>query len=257
MTEAHPVAELATAVKRQWWLVAVTVVAAIAVGYVVAAGAATTYTGTAELVINTSVITRPGIAKPDQMITEIQAAPRFRSLAASETGLPETDFASDVGAYTVGDPQSALFVTYTAKDRKTAERAAKGLARAAVTRFRQLSETEITKSRLQLEETKRIYELTSRTTFAPNELRSAAEGRLSKEQMLYNYRVSIINQEVGFDTINNVYTYDENVAVSDRPASEKLRNSLVGAGFIGFVLGIVLAAVRELLGRKGAATAAR
>ncbi|MBE0476155.1 MAG: hypothetical protein IBX62_03540 [Coriobacteriia bacterium] len=258
MPEGHPVAVLTDAVRRQWWLVAVVTVAALAAAYLATRDARTTHTGTAQVAIAAAITARPGVVKPDDLVSEITGdGEEYRSIVASETGIPAEDLSSDMNAYTTGDPQAWLFVTYRADDEAEAERGAAAMARGVVTRGRELSTGEIDKARALMELTQRMVEEVERTEFLANQMRTQSEADLAKSQALYSLRLSLLNYTSAYQSVLDAYSWDGDVSVTSRPASKTLRDALAGAGFLGVMLGVALAAVRELMGRRGAAAAAR
>ena len=249
MPERHPVWQFFDVLKRQWWLVAAAVVVALAVGAFSTRDARTTYTGEAVVRINPNVVAKPGYPVGDAMLAEVRGGAEYRSLAASETGVPAEEL-DGIGGYTTGAPQDRLVVTYTSAERAEAAELPAGLAKAAVARARRLSAGEVDRAQKAVQLTEDMLGKTKAAPSVAGDYHNEEEAALLQEQTVYNYEMAALNLRSGLDLALSAYTYDGNSIVKVNAAEQVRRDALVGAAFAGLFLGVALAALREFLARR-------
>lgn len=225
-------------VRRQWWVILLTMLTAAGVGFLFTSGAETTTTAKSTIAVDAALISDTGMPGAAQVLREVTAGD-FRADASRLTGVPEGELASGMRAYMVGSPVNSLFVEYTSKDAETATRVAKQLGDLAVATALDLGSLEIEKQRTFIEEAKRaVAALESAEGVSPWENADIA---------FKNWQVkSQLKEAEGlFKAIRDTYVLKETLNTVVETGMRERLTTAVGAAIIGLVLGLGLAALRD------------
>lgn len=231
--------------RRQWWLIALTVVAAVLVGVVIAAlGTATTYTGSATVAIDTATVSRvSGLPLPETLLKALTSAD-FRSVVANDAGVSAATVAGGLNVYTTGSPQDRLFVEFKSTDKATAQRIA-GVARtSAIAYERKLAEPILGKNDLLL--------AANRDALAQI---SVLKPVTDWERSDVRYKIWSLKRQIALDDAEcalerDVYSPLGGVSVAEDSKTRAMAVDAVGAALIGLALGLALAWARDRAAAK-------
>lgn len=228
-----------SAVQRQWWIVAVVVLAAAIAGYVLAMDEETTYSARATLQVDSSILARvSGLPGPERLLKAVGARD-FRSEIASRTGVDEATLETAMRAYIVGSPAESFVVEFSGTDETVARQVADAAAIATVEEVKRLGATELERQALNISETKALLQSLESLRVTTDWERADIEFRR------WQARRDLADLEALNSRYSRAYVYEGNVVVSKKSASSKQLEAVTGAALIGMVSGLALAALRE------------
>jgi len=226
--------------RRQWWLIVVVVVVAAITGYVASLGTVDVYTGVATIVIDTAPSSRyRGMPVADDLVKEVSGS-GIRSTVATLLGVDETTVAQNLRAAASGNPLTRIKVSYSAATEDASAAGARAAALEAIAFVRDTTSKEVAYREAQI---------------AASEDALAVFDKASKVQELgtndtyqrWTIETQLLDYNNALEGVNGVYTYDGTVASSVSRASDTRNRNALGGAVLGFVLGILLAGVREAL----------
>jgi len=235
---------LAGMVRRQWWLVVLTVAVGAGAGAAIASRATVTYTGSATIAIDTATVSRvSGLPLPETVLKDLATAD-FRSRVASDAGVSEQVVSSGLNTYTTGSPQDRLFVDFVSTDQAEARRVA-GIARAAViSRVKELADPILSKGK-------------SLVDFNQGALKDIRVMKPDSawEQVDARYKLWDVERQTALDATEykleaDTYSPLADVSVVEKSKTREVATDAVGAALIGLMLGLGLAWVRERAAAK-------
>jgi len=236
-------AEALAVVRRQWWIVAVVIIAALATGYATALRVVDTYTANAYVMHDTASSARyRGMPLMDDLVKEVSRS-RVREAVASETGLTVDEVESNLRAAAAGNPLTHINIFFSADDEETAEIGAQTAAEEIIGLTNEAVAIEIAYRVAQIKASEQaLEEMQGVVGETPIEQADWSYRRWSVETKLIDYQRSLT-------AVEDVYTYDGNMSTSLLTGASVFRRDIVGAGIAGLILGLLAAAVREALSR--------
>lgn len=246
MTPKRIAMAAAGAVQRQWWIVALAVLAAGVAGYALAFDQQTTYVARATLHVDSSILARvSGLPGPERLIKAV-GTDAFRQQLSSRVGIDPAELGSSLRAYTVGSPADSLVLQYTGEDETVAGQVADAAAAATLDQVQVLGATELERQDLIISETEALL-----TSLDPVKMETEWE-RADLEFRKWQAKRELADAQATRATYERAYVYEGDLAVTTQSASGKRLNGAVGAAVIGLVAGLLLALVRERLRLRGA-----
>ncbi len=242
---AHP--SYLSAVRRQWWIpLACALVAAVVAGVATSTTPAPEYQARAVVVIdNVALSAYPDLPRPDDMLKEIDRD-EFVAYVADAASVATETVGVALDAFTLGDRQSQLVVTFESPAESVATSAAVAAATHATERASELSGKEIKALRQRVEATERALKAVRRIALdagrdAPASLALDLIGTEWEMQLqLYEDRLHL-------RAVESAYYYNGNVRLTNISPALRRSTTVAGALVIGLLLGLVIALFREAL----------
>jgi hypothetical protein len=232
--------------RRQWWLVLVTMVAAVAVAALVGAGGKATYQAQATFISDTSLSSRyKGMPIPDDVVRDVGTAQVRASIAAS-LGISAADVSS-LRLSGFGNPQNRLLVSVSSPDRARAL-AVVGAADAAVLDY-VAGRTAVERANFQQAVDDADASIVSVESALASRSLSAYE-RADLEFKAWQMRQSRIAAKDSVDILSTVYTQQGAPTVSVAPGSSALASRAAAGALAGLFVGLLLAGLREWMRRR-------
>lgn len=218
-------------VRREWWLVLVVTVVAVIVAFLASQGTPDVYTGRTSVVVDAYNISRfKGIPTPDELVTESTGA--LANDLAAAAGIDPADLKQSLNLSIVGNPPRRLVVMYRADSEQAAKDGAEAIAGA-------LADYSTSRAGVAIRREERVLEA-AKASLA--EIEKDPEGSAYER---YALTASIVDAETTLEILKTIYLYEGEPSVTRQSASTGQRDALVAGLFVGVVLGIVLAVVRE------------
>ena len=241
MNEQRVLARTLAIVKRQWWIVAVVVVVALAVGWFTVAESDDIYTSSTIVSVDTAPSSRfRGMPVPDDLVRDVTG--RLREGISEASGVDASVLKSGLRATTSGDPQTRIIISLSASTKAASEAGAIAAAEAVIDVVQSAAAPEVEWRKAQItasEEALAALETTDGGA-TPWEESDTLFKRWTIETQLGDYRTAL-------RSIEGVYSFDGEVSTSMVSGASVKRRNLVGVALVGLVLGLVLAAGREYL----------
>lgn len=228
-------------VRRNWWIPVLAAVLAAAVAAVPAMRSQVVYTATSTLSFSQTVLNvSPLLPGPDTMIAAI-TAPDFAEKVAAATNVGGAEVT--LGAYSAGTPVNRVVVSATSDDQAAAKSWAAAAGRAGMRVAAEKSEPDVGQYRTGVESAKEALDTID-----------SADGATTKAPDVAFYRWQIENglavSQRMYTLLQSLYTLDPQVSVSaSSPLKSAVKNGLGGA-IVGFALGVLIVAIREVLERR-------
>lgn len=251
MTEPKSELDVLGAFRRQWWVVIVCGLVAMAAAFAMTkATARDTIVATAVLHVDDTVIGRtPGALQPDDVLRASSVELKSRILDAG--GFSPAQI-SGLTFQAPGKPQTRLVIVAQSSDEATAKKVAKVAAEQTVLLSRDAAKSSIDREARQLEAAKAALAAMNAQS---SDILSPAE-KAALVFQTWQVRDKLIESEVGLEALNDMYRFDGEVSSAVKSATDGLRSTLAGALLLGLFVGVVLAGVREYLFRRGTAAGA-
>ncbi|MDH4139979.1 MAG: hypothetical protein OEV43_05345 [Coriobacteriia bacterium] len=227
------------ALLHDWWIV----VGCIAVAVVVAVGAnlsyETTYEGRAVVNVDvTTIASNARLPKPDAVVVEVKSA-AFAEDLASTMGLDAGELRGGLNAYTSGNPQNKVTVTFTHVDKAVALDVSDKAGALAVEAALDLMEPELKRQRALVEE-----------SYATIEILGSLEPTVAAYS-IWAIRRNLIIDEANVSAMEEAYAYAGKSTAEASSRRTRLLNAGVAGVVLGLVAGILLVAARDYLRRRG------
>ncbi len=229
-------------VRREWWVVALTLVVALVVGAIMALNAATSYTGSATVTVVPGTLTRfPALATSEQVLAAV-TTDTFYEKAAAETNVAASTLKANTKSYLVGSPAKQLVVEYTGTDSAEAKRVALVLAGLVTKEAQALSATETDRMKVLVDETQAAIDKINSYKITGNPWESS-----DVVYKLWNAQTELTGYQANLAQMLGAYVAPTGSSVSEVSALSSSFKTLLASGLVGLVLGVAIAAVREAL----------
>ncbi len=238
---------LAGLLRRQWWLIVISLVVAAIVGFVASSGQQTLYVGSATIVVDPATVSKGvGIPEAELLLKSIQSD-AFREKVATNVGATAAELKADAKVYTTGTPQDRLVAEFTSPAEGRADAVAAALAGTIVAEAKSMGAVEIEKQR----------QIVQETSNAVAQL-EAFKGTNAWEQSDVAYKLWTLKKDLASAKATlaldeNAYAYDGSSSVKVSGAADQRRLATTGAAaFLGLIAGLGLAILREWRGVRAA-----
>lgn len=229
-------------IRRQWWVVAVCAVVAVAVAFAGAYGKPAKHAATSTVRIDTPAISRTqGIPTPDDLLGASNADLRARIRVAGHFTSAEMAGLRFAG---VGSPTTRIQVVASSSDPASAARLAKVSAEQIIAYVRNSAAIEIGNAQQRVK--------AAAAAIAAMNKRGASPSVFDR----WSVEDALITQQGNVTAMSNIYRWDGRVAVATAAKTTGLRSTLAAALLVGLFIGIVLGGVREYLYRRRAEASA-
>jgi hypothetical protein len=233
-------------VRREWLVVAVTVVAAVAGAVLFGGGVKTTYQAQATFIADTTLLNRyKGIPTPDDVVRDV-GTPAVQASVAATAGVRLSD-ARSLHLSGFGNPQNRLLVTATAPDREAAlsiVRAADAAVLDYVARRTVVERTNYQTSVDQADAAAAALEASLKGTSLDPWQRSDVEFKLWQVR-----QARVLSKDI-VDILSTIYQVQGEPTVSPVTKSSALATRAAAGALAGLFVGLVLAGVLEALRRR-------
>ncbi|MBE0476637.1 MAG: hypothetical protein IBX62_06025 [Coriobacteriia bacterium] len=241
-------------VRRQWWVVALTIVVAVAVGYassLVADEPEPEYEGRARIVVEPKTLGKYyRLPQVDELLTDVSSE-QFATRTAVETGIDERHLEAGLRVFSLKNPQTALVVAYRSSESSEALQVADEVAKRVVKRALALGQKEVdqTKREIRLTE-KAIRQIEAMSIVADQSLRRPERAAAARD--LWEMNLQLESLRDGLEKIMSAYSYSGGATVAQLPVIERRASGVAGAALAGLAAGMAVAAVREAYFRRRA-----
>lgn len=232
--------------KREWWLVAIVVVAALVGASLAGGGAKTSYQAQATFLADTTQVNRyKGVPMPDDVVRDVGTVAVQKSIAAT-VGVPAADVAG-LHLSGFGNPQNRLLVSFSSPDRATAL-AIVWAADAAVLDY-VARRTSVVRTDYQTSVDQADATIATLQKTLSNSTLDAWQ-RSDIEFDLWQVREGRIESQDVVNVISTVYQLQSQPTLAATSSTSALASRLAAALLAGLFVGLVLAGVREALVRR-------
>lgn len=251
MTDSKIELDILGALRRQWWVVLVCGLIAMAAAFAMTkATARDMVVATAVLHVDDTVIGRtPGALQPDDVLraSSVELKGRIR-----EAGGFSANEISGLTFQAPGKPQTRLVILAESDDEAVAKKLAAVAAEQTVLLAQDAAKPSIEREERQVDSAKKALAALAASGSGP--LTPAEKATLAYQSWQVNDK--LIESEVGLEAITNMYRFDGEVSSAVKSATDGLRSTLAGALLLGLFVGVVLAGIREYLFRRRTAAGA-
>lgn len=239
-------------IRREWWIVALTAVAAAAIGFVASSGVEPQYSAKATVIVDYGTISRlRGLPYPDDVARD-SATAELRERFAKAAGLTVSEIGAGIRVVTQGSPPTRMAVTFRSADKATAEKAAAAIATEISAYVKELASGEVEHQQTIIDAAERaLGEMDAARKKAPNDAWRGAEHSFERWQV----EKDLADARNALRVAEGVYSFDGDVVVSAQSVSSTRQRNALGALLVGLALGCVVAAAREVVMRGRAAKA--
>ncbi len=249
MNENDALRSAAGVLRRQWWIVAVAVAVAAVAGLAMGRAQGTKYEGTATLLVDYPATTRyKGVPQVDDILRQSSSS-RMRERLARHAGIEVSKMAGGLRVSSTGNPPNRVVVTFVSSDKREARAVAESVADEIVSYARERTKVEIDgRESLILnarESEDRIEKLVAKGGLTPDQ-------QADNEFKLWMIRKDGIEANTLAKVLSSVYSLEGESSVAERAAASGLGGQMAGSLLVGAVLGLLIAAVREVLAVRGA-----
>lgn len=234
-------------VRREWWipLLVVALAAVLALALSSRPGEPL-YEARAVIAIDSSFLQKyPDLPRPDHVMQEVQKDGVLARIA-EESGVSTETLSAGLSAYTLDDPQSRLVVRFRSRDESEAAGVAAVAAKVLAERAIEMGGAEIRALEGRIEDTEKSLTAVRRIDNQTSGRRSA-ELSLDIVATQWQMRMKLYEDKLALRQMRSTYYYNGNVATEDVAPARRRGSSVATAAVLGLVLGLVLAALREVL----------
>ncbi|HHJ99293.1 MAG TPA: hypothetical protein ENN10_05035 [Actinobacteria bacterium] len=237
MSESN-VRRLVYALLRAWWILGAVALIAGATAYLVADPGDPMWVGEATMRIDNATVSRyPGLPVPERVLSVVQSAD-FKDAVLQEAGADE----GSLSFYTTGNPQTGFHARYIGPSEETAGTVADVAAEAVVARYLEMSESELSRTRLRVAEERDMVSVLEAALEDP-ELTSTQ--RVDTRYRLYSVRTTLIVDEALLQQQEGAFAYDGEPVVKQQDVESERRRTALGAALAGLALAALVVLVRE------------
>jgi hypothetical protein len=243
MNESEAVRSALGVVRREWWIVAIAVVAAVAIAALVGSSTATTtYTGTANMLIDSPNISRyKGLPLPDDVLRQSNGS-AWRERFAKVAGVSPDAIAVGLRVSSAGNPANRLIITYTSVDKAEAQRVATAVA-GEITSLAQAG------AQVEIQSRQALVKLADDAAAEIGKLEAKQPGT-AWQQADDAFKMWQIQQEGTIAArelavLKSAYSLDGEPSVATNSGARSMGTNLLGAALVGLVVGLFVAAGRE------------
>jgi hypothetical protein len=237
MSESN-VRRLVYALLRAWWILGAVALIAGATAYLVADPGDPMWVGEATLRIDNATVSRyPGLPVPERVLSEVQSAD-FKDAVLQEAGAAE----GSLSFYTTGNPQTEFHARYIGPSEETAGTVADVAAEAVVAKYLEMSEPELARTRLRIDEERDMVSVLEAAMVDPEFTSSQV---VDNRFRLYSVRMSLIVDEALLQQQEGALAYDGEPVVTQQDVESERRRTALGAALAGLALAALVVLLRE------------
>ena len=230
----------ADVVRREWWVVALALLVAIAAGLLLSSGTKATYVGKATIEIDAATVSRnPDLPSPTA-VQQAALSEAARAAVSATTGVSATALSSDAKTALFGTPARQIVLQFTSSDRNEALLVADALRQEALLQANELGAAAITRARAFRDETLNAIAVMPQ----PDTITNPSE-RASVIYQRWNLNTQLTGFTASLDAIEKAYSAVSPATVSRQSALLSKAKTLAAAALLGLLLGLAVAAVRE------------
>lgn len=231
-------------VRRQWWLIAGTAIVAALVAAALSAGASTSYEAKTLVTIDPVTLSSNGrLPRPDALIA-IAESDEFRAELADATGESEDAIGSGLNVYTVGTPQTELWVAYSGSSAQVARDVSREATEMLLERQRELTEPVLELQRTYIEDAERLID----------ELQGSDNP--DAPYQVWSVERNLVADRNTLEYLETVYSPPGVPVESASTQRTALLRGALGGLAVGLLVGTVLAVIREMRFRRAAEASA-
>lgn len=229
-------------IRRNWLVVAACVLAAVAVAVVASLGATTTYEGRAVIGVDAvSVAQNVRLPNPDKLITFVRSGTLVDQLS-EEFELGEDEVLDGINAFSLGNPQDRVVITFTSEQEAEAEDVTRAAAIATVDYGYELADPFISLQRQLVDDAASTLEA----------IEPLVDDSPAQRYPVWNVRRLLYTDLYNLTFAETMFSYDDGVSVTAQTRLSVITRAAIGGLIVGLALAIVLVAIREVWIRKRA-----
>jgi hypothetical protein len=230
------------ALRRSWIIALVCVVAAVGVAVAVSLDSSTRHEGRATINVDAVSITQNArLPKVDDLIAYAQSS-GLASELGEEFGVSTDTMLADLNAFSLGNPQDRIVVTFVSEDQGQATDVTRAAANATLDKGFELADPVIAHQQKVIDESEETLEV----------LEPLIEESPSARYPVWTVRRSLYVDEYNLSFIETMFAYDDGVSVTTTTRQALMTQAAVGGLIVGLVLAVVVVAAREVWVRKRA-----
>ena len=228
--------------RRNWLVIAACVLAAVAVAVVASLGATTTYEGRAVINVDAvSVAQNVRLPNPDKLIAFVRSSTLVGQLS-EEFGLGEDEVLDGINAFSLGNPQDRVVITFTSEQESEAEDVTRAAATATVDYGYELADQFISLQRQLVDDSTSTLEV----------LEPLVDETPAQRFTVWNVRRMLFTDLYNLTFAETMFSYDDGVSVTTQTRQSVIGRAAIGGLIVGLALAVVLVAIREVWIRKRA-----
>jgi len=231
------------AMRRQWWVVLVVIVAAVAVALLMSSRIEPTYVGQSGVKLDATILSRYTSLMVGDRTAAVLKSSEFYEFAAEKTGMTPAEVASSLRTSVSGKYLDSVLIRFSADSSADAQASAKEMADVIVAYAYEVAASEIARQEAiraaNLASIVRIKALSKEFADKPYELADIETRLTALEQ-------TQINNDATLKLLTTAYKASDSASVEEAVGTNR-SGLLAGAILAGFVVGLLLAAVREAL----------
>ncbi|MDP2182854.1 MAG: hypothetical protein Q8K99_09860 [Actinomycetota bacterium] len=245
MSTETTVAKWIEIIRRHWWVVAVVAVVAAGVAFAVGSSETITYQAKATVrVDNVSIASYARLPKPDEVMSLAKTAELAEKVAAV-VGEDAATVKSGLNAFTSGNPQDKVVVTFTGPEQDTAKEIVDAAATEVVAAENELARPEY----------ERLQALIDSSEEAIVQLEKHSLPGQTSAASAWNIERAMQTDQAALDFMKTAYTYPGEPSVSKTAVGSSAAKNVAAGGLLGLFIGVVLAGLRERMRRPRAGAA--
>lgn len=227
-------------IRRQWWVILGAALVAAAAAAALGLGSSVLYEAKTLVVVDTVTLASNGrLPRPDALISVAESAV-FRAELAERTGQAEDAIESGLNVYTVGSPQTELWIAYSDSSAEMARELSAAATELLMEHEAELSSPVVELQREYVEDSERIIE----------ELRDSDNP--DAPYQLWSVQRNLSSDLDTLEYLETVYTPSSGPVESESTVQEALARGAVGGFAVGLLVGAVIAVFREVRYRRSA-----
>jgi len=230
------------AIRRSWIIALVCVVAAVGVAVAVNLDSTTWHEGRATIYVDAvSIAQNARLPTADRLIAYAQSS-GLASELGEEFGVSTDTMLADLNAFSLGNPQDRVVVTFVSEDAGRAEDVTRAAAHATLDKGFELADPVIAHQRKVIDESLETLEV----------LEPLVDESPSTRFPVWTVRRNLYVDEYNISFVENMFAYDDGVSLTTTTRQAMIIQAAVGGLIVGLVLAVVVVVAREVWVRKGA-----
>lgn len=235
--------------KRQWWVVLLTMAVAAAVPYVstrTAERPEPTYEGEARIAVEPGTLSAYyRLPRVEELLKDVTSKPYMERLAA-DVKVDPVELAQRVKIFSLSDPQSAIAVTYRSTEETEALHVAEAVAKNVAERAIVLGRPEVAQLKREIRLTESAIEKIEALGVEDDASIERIQ-RANAARNMWDMRLRLSAMREGLAKIKSAYRHDAPTTARELPVIERRASGMAGALLAGLAAGLAIAAVREAL----------
>lgn len=227
-------------VGRDWPVVVACILAAVAVAVVANLGATTTYEGRAVISVDAvSVAQNARLPNPDKLIAFARSSTLVGQLS-DEFGLSEDAVWEGINAFSLGNPQDRVVITFTSEDEAEAEDVTRAATNATVGHGYELANPFIVLQHQLVDDSISTLEV----------LEPLVDEAPTQRFPVWNVRRNMYTDLYNLTFAETMFSYNDEVSVAAQTRQSVIGRAAIGGLIVGLALAAILVALREAWVRK-------